>query len=278
MIDDVIRRGAAAVIFVDPGVGDVPRVGNRPGVNAYTAIERDNPARRTSGVPVVILHPDEAQRLVAPLGLDLSPFIGFDPPGVKWERSAARDLGVRARVEVPLRQTAVAVASKVAEVEAAPADDARIVLWAAYDIDADALDTTRANVLASIARLAEARKLPFVFVESDRRADAAAVRDALADKRVGLVLVLDDLHGDTLTFKTANGDLIPAIDLYAAKAAAKFEVTRSTAPRGSMTEPFPDARTIEIGATGEGRSDRDAAAVIGYLAGRLALGAPEVPR
>jgi hypothetical protein len=136
-------------------------------------------------------------------------------------------------------------------------------------------------VLAAVAHIAAARRAPFTFVEFDPQGDTAAVREALADRRVALVLVLGLLDGSALRFETANGDLIPAFDRYADDAGARHEVTRSTASAERMARlaPLPGSKTVFISGTGgDGDVTTDAAALLGYLAGRLELGAPEVPR
>jgi hypothetical protein len=167
----------------------------------------------------------------------------------------------------------------MAEVPGVPADAGRVVVWAARDGDTDAVDPARTDVLAALARFAVARNAPFVFVDFDDRSDSRAVREALSQHRVVLVLVLDDFDGRALRFKSANGDLIPALDLYAEKAGALFETTRQTAGIGEVLEPLPGTKTVVISAHGDpGDARPDVAAVIGYLAGRLALGAPELPR
>jgi hypothetical protein len=154
-----------------------------------------------------------------------------------------------------------------------------VVVFAARSFGSTDIEPARADVLATLARLSTARHSPFVFIDFDPSADTRAVRDALKDRRVVLVLVLDGLGGGPLRFKTANGDLIPALDLYAQKAGARYETTRATAGSGETAEPFPGAKTVVISAgSGPGDSRADAAAVIAYLAGRLALGAPELPR
>jgi hypothetical protein len=95
------------------------------------------------------------------------------------------------------------------------------------------------------------------------------------------VVVIDDLDGEALRFTTANGDLIPAFDLYADKADARHVTTTATAPIGGLPDvvPFIDQRTVVMSGSG-GASDLrpDAVAVIGYLAGRIALGAEELRR
>lgn len=281
-IAEAITRGAAAVLFVDPDLGayrDRQRQGQRTLLNPYLSLEREFPAVRTSGVPVVVLDPATGQRLVAPLGLDLAPFIGPDSRGRKWERSGARDLGVSARVAVPLREEISHVSSLIAEVPDISDDARRIVVFAARNSEATEIDPARADVLAALARFTVTRDAPFVFVDFDPRADTRAVREALEDRRVVLVLVLEDLRGDVLRFKTANGDLIPALDLYAQKASARYEITRRTAGSGDIAAPFPGVKTVVIGSDGDpGDVRADVVAMISYLAGRFALGAPELPR
>jgi len=73
--------------------------------------------------------------------------------------------------------------------------------------------------------------------------------------------------------------LIPAFDLYAEKAGAPHDITRRTLTVDQVGSPMPDLKTVVIGTIGTGPDARaDATAVIGYLAGRLALGAPELGR
>ncbi|HYY55640.1 MAG TPA: hypothetical protein VFA01_09685, partial [Candidatus Dormibacteraeota bacterium] len=112
-----------------------------------------------------------------------------------------------------------------------------------------------------------------------RRADPKIIRGAFDDARVALVLVLEQLRGDVLNFESANGDLIPALDFYAQKVGARYEVTRQTASIARMAAPLPFTKTVAMGATGgTGDARSDVVAVVGYLAGRHALRAPELPR
>lgn len=115
----------------------------------------------------------------------------------------------------------------------------------------------------------------------DSKANARAVADVLRDRRIALVVVLERLDGTALRFTTANGELIPALDLYAEKAAARHEVTRTTASATVVSEvaPLIELKTVVVTSTG-GKGDlrADAAALVGYLAGRLALGAEELPQ
>ena len=268
-IAGAIARGAAGVVFVDPGIAP----------NAYGALERELPAQRATGVPVVVIDRVAAQSLLGPLGLDVSPFLGYDAPGMTWERSAARDLGVSARIEVPLREETAQVTSVVGEVPDVPADTGRVAIWASRGPEPRDVDPSRVDVIATLARFAVARHAPFVFVDFDPHADAAAVREALRHRRISLVLVLERMDGRVLTFETANGDLIPAFDLYAQKAGARYEVTRRTSRIEATVTPLAGVRTVAISTTREqGDARADAVALIGYLAGRLALGAPELVR
>jgi peptide/nickel transport system permease protein len=281
-IADAITRGAAAVLFVDPELGayrDRQRPGQRTLVNPYLSLEDEFPPGEVSGVPVVVLDPGAARDLVAPLGLDLGPFLGADVRGIRWERSAARDLAISARVDVPLRERTVAIPSLIAEVPDLPNDERRIVVFAARTFGKEEIEPARADVLAALARFTTTRHAPFIFVDFDASADSRAIRDALRDRRIVLVLVLEDLRGDALRFKTANGELIPALDLFAQQAGARYQVTRRTAQAAEMPAPFPGRKTVVVSAVGDpGDVRADAVAFLGYLAGRLALGAPELPR
>ena len=65
----------------------------------------------------------------------------------------------------------------------------------------------------------------------------------------------------------------------AAKAGARHQTTRRTATVDQVGSPVPDLKTVVIDSSGAGSDARaDTAALIGYLAGRLALGAPELGR
>ncbi|MDP9281249.1 MAG: ABC transporter permease subunit [Chloroflexota bacterium] len=291
-IANAIKRGAAAVIFVDPalwiyndlpatvtyGLGDLDGGGN-----PYLRTERQHPPAGISGVPVLVLGDVAARQFVEPFGIDLSPFFLQDERGTpRYTVSLSRDLGTMARVEVPLQRQTASVTSHVAEVAAAPDDAARIVVWSIKRPGAPHPST---DVLAALSRSLSARRVPFIFVEFDPALDPAAnaksVGEVLKDRRIGLVVVLDRLDGPSLRFTTPYGDLIPALDLYADQAGAKYQRTLDTPRIGSIdaVAPFFDVKTVLIdGTRGEGDLRADAAAFVGYLAGRLALGAEELPR
>ncbi|TMC48932.1 MAG: ABC transporter permease subunit [Chloroflexi bacterium] len=272
-ISDAVRRGAAAVVFVDPELG-----GYAKSRDPYVFTEQDDPAGSASGVPVVVLDPSAAETLVRPLNLDLSPLLGYDRVGKEWGPSAARDTTVTARVEVPLREDTEPIASRIGQLPDIPDGTGRVVVWAARNLADDRLDPTRTAVLAALARLTSVHQAPFIFVDFDPHADTQAVAAALRGERVVLVLVLQSLDGGLLTFESANGDSIPAFDYYAREVGARYEVTRTTATLEQTIRPLPGVRTVVLGSRGPGGVSSDAVAVIGYLAGRLALGAPELPR
>jgi peptide/nickel transport system permease protein len=297
-IATAIKHGAAAVIFVDNDLTnytdriDQSSGGRLGGLNPYLAQEVEHPPINTSGVPVVIVDPAAAFTLLAATGLNVATYFQvrtslldlFDQyMGEQYKRSPARDLGVMARVEVPLARERALVTSYVGEVASAPADRGRVLVWSARSAN-DPKSQGR-DVVAALARALGDRQVPIIFVDFDPavdpKANANAIADALKDRKIALVVVLDQLNGSALKFTTANGDLIPAVDLYAERAAARHEITRSTASAAVASElsPLIDLKTIVVsGNGGAGDLRPDAAAFIGYLAGRLALGAEELPR
>ena len=281
-VAEAVKRGAVGVIVVDqfvgkPGSSLYPR--SVLALNAYAAIEELFPPQSVSGVPVVVMDAEAARTLVAPLGLTIDPLLGYDVAGKTWDRSLSRDLGVAARIAVPLREDVSVLKSSVAEVPGFSPDTGRIVVWTSHTLGTTATERNRRDVLASLARFTSARHAPFIFVDFDVHADALAIREFLRSRRVLVVIVLDQLDGSVLNFTTANGDLIPAFDLYADKAGAPYRTTRITYSVDQVGSPLPDLKTVVIGSSGTGADARaDTAALIGYLAGRLALGAPELGR
>jgi ABC-type dipeptide/oligopeptide/nickel transport system permease subunit len=281
-VADAVKRGAVGIIIVDrfvgaPGSSLDPR--SVSALNAYVAIEELFPPSSISGVPVTVIDPDTARRLIGSVGPDINQLTGYDVAGKTWDRSFSRDLGVSARIAVPLREDVSSVATTVAEVSGFAAETGRVVVWADHRLGTTVSEANRRDVLASLARFAAARHAPFIFVDFDLRADALAVREFLASRRILVVVILDQLEGGVLYFITANGDLIPAFDLYAEKAGTRFETTRRTFSVSQVGSPVPDLKTVVIGSSGAGSSARaDAIALTGYLAGRLVLGAPELGR
>jgi ABC-type dipeptide/oligopeptide/nickel transport system permease subunit len=297
-IASAIAHGAAAVIFVDGDLtqyverGEQVPARSTAGANPYLRLQTQLPPMSTSGVPVVVVNADIASTLLASTGLDLAPYSRLTPQGTPpWDtyqgaqygRSVARELGVIARVTVPLARERAVVTSYIGEVGGVPGDSGRVVVWRERRPDEPSSPTR--DVLAALARTFSDRRVPFIFVDFDPAVDvklnAKAVGEALKDRKIALVVVLDRLDGSALRFTTANGELIPALDLYAEKADARFELTRTTATASAASEfaPLIEFKTVIVsGNGGSGDLRADAAAVVGYLAGRLALGAEELPR
>lgn len=283
-----IERGAAAVIFVDPALpfySELARNAFPWGRSPYLRLEREQPPLAAAGVPVMVLSGEAASSLVAPLGIDLSPYLDFDEPDQSpfgpttcCRPSPARDLGVTAHVEVPLAGETAVRTSFIGEAAGLPDTTGRVLVWARRSRDAA---HPAADVIAALARVLASRNAPFVLVDFDPATDPGPLLALLRERPISLVIVLDGLEGEALRFTTPYGDLIPAFDLYAERAGARYEVTRETPAMGALAgvAPFADVRTIVIrGDEREGDLRPDAAALLGYLAGRYALGAPEVPQ
>jgi hypothetical protein len=219
-----------------------------------------------------------ADRILKPVGLDLARYLDLDDAKAVPERSPSRDLGISGRISVPVRSDTTSYSSLVAEVPGIRADAGRILVWTRRDLGHTQIETADRDVLTSIARFAASRRAPFMFVEFDPRADEGAIREFLTERRVLLLIVLDRFDGGQLAFYTANGDLIPALNLYAEKANASYDLTRMTLLAvQQVNAPLPEYKTVimsSYGGVGDRRSD--ALAFVGYLAGRLRLGAPEL--
>jgi hypothetical protein len=287
-VASAIKRGAAAVIYIDPDLPFYTDVITSPPIgpiSPYARAERESPATGPGGVPVVVISGVAGAGLGSQLGLDVTRFMGWDTFGqLDHQPSASHELGVSARVEVPISRHEQRTTSYVGEVDGAPQSAMHVLVWA---IRAPEGPGAALDVMAAVARSLAPRHAPFVFVEYDPsvdpRSNAAVVVKALGDRRIGLVVILEELRGSSLRFATPWGDLIPALDRYAAAAGARALATRDTAVRTllSDTAPFADTKTIFISGNADGASADlrgDAAAVLGYLAGRLALGAEELPR
>ena len=286
LIENALKRGASAILFVDPVLSrytDVTTSISAP-LNPYRRLEASDPVTDPNGTPVVVVTPAVADRLLASTGLSVSSFVAvLDAGSADARRSASRALGVTARVSVPLVRASARVRTIAGETPGYPSDAGRIVVWGVRRSD----DPPVADVVAAIARTVAPRHVPFVFVDFDPAVDAntnaRTVADALAGRRIALMLVIDGLDGAALSFDTPYGDLVPAIDTYAEKAGVRHAVTRTTESMARWNWPgilpFVSVKTILIGATGaHGDLRRDAAALLGYVAGRYALGAEELPR
>jgi peptide/nickel transport system permease protein len=301
-VQNALKRGAAAVLYIDPLLPTMPLVtvaGSR--VNPYRRLSQILPMERPDGPPVIVLSLSVAERLLAPLGVSptgiwdglgtftvlgsLSGSKVVDDDAPLTRATFARDLGVTAHIELPVARVSETLRHLVARTSDS---DPGILIWAVMP----ATRGSSAPGLDALAAMVETLKghtgAAFTVVAFDRRYDALgsarALASALGKNSWDLIVVLDDLEGERLRFDTVYGDLIPMFDLYAARAGARAVITRGiTFPVDEWTWPgreaFPKSRSMIVRATGAPGDVRPGvAALLGYIAGRAALGAPELHR
>jgi hypothetical protein len=298
-IRDALKRGPAAVIYVDPDLPSLPRVQTRAAINGYTRLAEAAPMGDPSRPPVLVLSRAAADTLLAPVGILPSAIYGALPRNFAGaviaadssyaKRSAARDVDARAAVDVPIARDRAHVRSLVgATAEALSGDRGRptraVLVWAVLRPEGarSALDA-----MVALARSVATSGIPVVFVAFDPTIDpdgnAAAVAERLAGVDTTFVVVLDALEGSALQFRSVNGDLIAAFDLYTERAGARHVATRTTIDPNAQSYDWPGIRPfirersiVMTGTGGDGDLRGDAAATLGYMAGRLALGAEEL--
>jgi peptide/nickel transport system permease protein len=299
-VTNALKRGARAVLYIDPFLPLLPLTTNNLGrINPYKRLGEATPLERADRPPVIVLSLPAAERILGPLGVSptkiweglphvgvtgapttLTGIVESDDP--RWQRSLARDLGATAHLELPVERVTASPRSLVGTTGDAP----RILVWAVTPgtrlSSRPALDV----LAATIRVLADRSGEEVAFVVFDRTADpsgnARQVAEHLGRTSWDLIVVLDDLEGERLRFDTPSADLIPAFDEYAQRSGARAQVTRATAG-DDFTWPgiqaFPRSRSVVVtGAGGAGDLRADAAALLGYIAGRDALGAPELRR
>ncbi len=295
-IAGAIERGAAGVILIDPLLPYYRATIQRDvdlsrdplgvaGVAQYALAEQLSPPTESSHVPAVVVDAARGKQLLEPLGIDITPLLGYDDFGsaAAHARSLSRELGVTARVSVPVRYATEDTTSYVGMTEGADATQAQILIWA---VRRPGAEHPSAAVLAQVSAALAGRPVPLIYVDFDPSVDpsanAEAVRDALAGRPIALVVALDRLDGDALNIVTPFGDLIPAFEEYAQVAGIPHLSSRATPSVAVLGDDAPllGVRTVLLHGDGSGDGDlRPAAArLIGYLAGRVALGAEEVPR
>lgn len=300
-ITNALKRGARAVLYIDPFLPTMPQTTNNAGrLNPYKRLGESVPVERVDRPPVIVLSLRAAERILGPLGV--SPTAIWDgmqhaaitglPPTTQtgivqsddaiFQRTLARDLGVTAHLELPVERVAATPRSLIGTTGDAP----RILVWAVtpgtHLSSRPALDALASTIRALADRTGE----EVAFVVFDRTADAPGnarqVAERLGRTNWDLIVVLDDLEGERLRFDTNASDLIPAFDEYAERSGARAQITRGSAG-DDFTWPgiqaFPKSRSVLVlgtGASGDLRAD--AAALLGYIAGRDAADAPELRR
>ncbi|MGH2492379.1 MAG: hypothetical protein ACRDF9_12805, partial [Candidatus Limnocylindria bacterium] len=300
-VNSALKRGAVAVIYIDPILPTYPATtfsGAR--INPYRRLGETVPLQRPDGPPVIVLSLRAAERLLAPLGVSptaiwaqgsagtiagptfgLKVVQGDDPIS---HTSLARDLATRARVELPIARV---TASPRSLVGITPGEPSRVLIWAVMPATRGTSRPATDALAAMIRSLAGRGGVGLAVVAFDRTADtvgnARAVADLLGRTRWDTIVVLDDLDGERLRFDTIYGDLIPMFDEYAIRSGARAAITRGISNPESWSWPgmeaFPKSHSTIVRATGASGNVRgDVAALLGYIAGRDALAAPELRR
>jgi peptide/nickel transport system permease protein len=298
-VTNALKRGAVAVVYIDPFLPTFPVTALRGNaINPYRRLAETLPLERPNGPPVFVLSLRVAERLLAPLGV--SPMATWDAIGANtnqilgpkvvesddpiMRKSLARDLGTRAHVDL---QVARVTATPTSLVGVTQGDPSRVLIWAVMPATRGS-SRPATDALAAFVRSLEGRTgVGLAIVAFDRRADpigsARAIAELLGRTRWDTIIVLDDLEGDRLRFDTIYGDLIPMFDYYASHSGARAAITRGGSNSEQWSWPgmeaFPKSRATIVRATGgEGDVRPDVAALLGYIAGRDALGAPELRR
>jgi peptide/nickel transport system permease protein len=300
-VANALKRGAVAVLYIDPLLPTLPvtTFGGGGRINPYRRLAETTPLQRPEGPPVVVLSVRAAERLLAPLGVSPTAIQGristravpnagpgavirFDDP--LGQTSLARDLGVRAHVEVPIARVTATPKSLVG---VTPGETVRVLIWVVMPATRGTSRPATDALAAMVRSLAGRTGVGLAVVAFDRSVDALgnarAVADLLGRTRWDTIVVLDDLEGERLRFDTIYGDLIPMFDHYASRSGAVAVITRGISSPEQWSWPgmeaFPRSRATIVRATGEKGDVRgDVAALLGYIAGRDALGAPELRR
>jgi peptide/nickel transport system permease protein len=300
-VRNALKRGAVAVLYVDPALPRYqPTQFNVGALNPYQRLAQTLPIERPDGPPVFVLSLRAAERLLGPFGsspnaiwdaIPTNASIAFqrgeklvqsDDPISK--RSLARDLGARAHVELPIARVTAKPRSLVGTT---PGEPSRVLIWAIMPATRGSSRPASDALGAMVRSLAGRTGAGLAVVAFDRTADpkgnARAIAEVLGRTQWDLIVVLDDLDGDRLRFQTIYGDLIPMFDEYAKRSGARAAITRSISNPETTSwlgmEAFPKSRSTVVRASGEGGDMRgDVAALLGYIAGRDALGAPELRR
>lgn len=294
-VTNAIKRGAAAVLFVDPTLAALPRVSTPGRTNLYERMSAQFPIERIDAPPVVVLSVAAADRLLAPAGITPSRIyddldqLEISTGSAYAKRSSARALGTSAVVDVRVERATAHPRTVLGEIAGVTANTPRIVVWGVVRGSDPASNDVR-SILASLARALAPRGSPFIFVAFDPSVDdagnAALVHDRLAGRDIAMIIVLDRVRGSRFHLTSPMGQYIPAFDTYADKAGARHDTTRTTVTLGDNSSyvwpgirPFADAPSALVtGAGPDGDLRADLVAWLAYLAGRMALGAEEAPR
>lgn len=302
-VANALKRGAAAVVYIDPALPAFPTTTISGSlVNPYRRLSETVAIQKPDGPPVIVLSLNAAERLLGPHGV--SPSAIWNTLGTNFQsgptfalgqklvetddpitqRSLARELGATVHVDLQVARVTATPRSLVGVTPGAPS---RVLIWTVMPATRGSSRPATDALAAFVRSLAGRTGAGLAVVAFDRTADtpgnARAVADLLGRTRWDTIVVLDDLEGDRLRFDTIFGDLIPMFDEYAQRTGAHAAITRGISNPEQWSWPgmeaFPKSRATIVRATGDGGDVRaDVAGILGYIAGRDALGAPELRR
>jgi hypothetical protein len=288
VVGNALKRGAAAVLYVDPMKG---RYAAAPGgfglqIDPYKRLAQVDPTEHRIGPPVFVLSLAAADRLLATAGLSATAIYRSSERG----SSFATETPLRTHIELPVDLVTTTSRSFVAERAGSGADRHRVIVWVVspdpVDGASDALDAVAAFT-RSLGGPRDAAVTVVVFDPSgDTAMNASAVRAALGDRIADLILVVSGLRGDRLQFLTATPEFVPIADGYADLMQIPYQPTLSLTGDSAWTWPgvsaYAAARTIWLRGAGNSSEETDlrsdAAAFLAYAFARYELGAPEIRR
>lgn len=295
LLQSPLKRGAAAILWVD---ASRERVVGRGQPDPYRRLIADDPLHSATGVPIFVLTPEAADRILAPVGISATVILRTQLQGstdATQGRSMARELPERAHIELPIASVTAESHSFVALTPAA-AGVHRLVIWAV----APSLSTSSrsaGDALSALVRAFDGRTLPpLAFIVFDPRGDAAAnakaVRATLGSTVIDDVVAIESLGGPRIRFATIYADLIPAFDEYAAQVhAPALRTAAALSPDAPETGDLMNAAGLSAFAgthwillSGQGPVNdandlrADAAALLAYAITRYAERAPELVR
>jgi peptide/nickel transport system permease protein len=288
IVGNALKRGAAAVLYVDPMKGRYAAVPSNFGVQVdpYRRLGQVDPTQHRVGPPVFVLSLAAGDRLLAPVGLSATAIYRSSERGI----SSATDVPLRAHIELPVDLLTTTSRSLVAERATSEADRHRVIIWALSPDPPDGAPDALDAVAAFARSLHGSRDVAVTIVVFDPAGDTAlnagAVRAALGDRVADLILVVSDLRGDRLQFLTQTPEFVPVADGYAELMQISYQPTLSMAGDSAWTWPgvsaYAAARTIWVRGAGNSNEETDlrsdAAAFLAYAFARYELGAPEIRR
>lgn len=295
LLRSALVRGAVGILLVDANRSQLMARGQP---DPFARLVKDDPLTSQTGVPIFLLTPAAADRILGPAGISASAILRGQLQG-ETDRtrgaSMARDLASRAHLELPIGPVTETSRSLVA-LTPGSAGSHRLVIWAVAPSLATGSRSAADALVAVVRSLGGQARPALAFVVFDPRGDplanAIAVRATLGSAVIDDVLAIESLGGPALRFSTTYGDLVPAVDAYAAAVGASAARTAAAlSPGAAETGDLMQAAGLSVftqehwvlvsgqGPVTDSNDLRaDAAAVIAYAIGRYARQAPELVR